>query len=126
VWDRDLGFSKGDCMKKNDLKYILDVTLFMVISTIASLGLMLGFIIPRGKGSQALFMGLHRHTWGDLHLYFSLLLLILLPLHLWLNWTWIVQSSKKYLGRHWREALWGIACAWMVIVLITWILVLLA
>jgi hypothetical protein len=108
-------------MKTTALKYVIDVTLFIVISTIAVLGLMLGFVIPRGGGGQAFFMGLNRHTWGDVHLYLSLLLLIILPLHLMFNWIWIAQSSRRYLGPRWKQFLWGIGGAWMVIILIAWI-----
>ncbi len=113
-------------MKKNALKYGIDVALFSVVSTIAALGLMLGFIIPRGRGGQEFFLGLNRHAWGDLHLYLSLSLFILLPLHLAFNWTWIVQSSQRYLGLQWKNFLWGLSGAWLVILLILWLTALIA
>jgi len=111
-------------MQKTRVKYIVDMVLFISISSIAALGLMLGFIIPRGRGGQEFFMGLNRHTWSDLHLYLSFSLLILLPLHLWFNWNWIIQCSQRYLGPQWKRVLWGIAGAWLVIVLIVWIMAL--
>ncbi len=113
-------------MKKNTLKYVIDAALFLVVTTVAALGLLLGFIIPRGRGGREFFLGLNRHDWGDLHLSLALLLFILLPLHLWLNWTWIVQSSQRYLGPRWKNILWAMAGAWLGVLLILWLAALIA
>ena len=111
-------------MKKNSLKYIIDAILFIDICSIALIGLLLGFVIPEGKKHQAAkyFLGLHRHEWGDIHLFLSAILLILLFLHLWLNWTWIVQSTKRYFGNNWKTALWCISGAWIFIFIVAWII----
>jgi len=110
-------------MKKNALKYFVNAALFVDICAIAAIGLLLAFVIPAGqvRPSAKYFLGLHRHQWGDIHLYLSLLLLILLSIHLWFNWTWIIQSTKRYFGKHWKHALWGLAGAWLLILLIAWI-----
>jgi hypothetical protein len=107
-------------MKKNSLKYIIDTILFIDICSIAVIGLLLAFVIPEGKSSQAskYFLGLHRHDWGTIHLYLSILLLVLLIFHLWFNWTWIVQSTKRYFGNKWKIALWCFSGAWTVVLVI--------
>jgi Domain of unknown function (DUF4405) len=112
-------------LKKNALKYVIDVTLFIDITSIAVLGLLLGFVIPKGQGLsfQNYFLGLHRHEWADIHLYLSLLLLILLVFHIWLNWTWVIQSTKRYLGDHWKNFIWTISFAWIVVLFAGWIAV---
>ena len=112
-------------MKKNRLKYFIDILLFIDISSIAVLGILLGFIIPKGKGSPSsnYFFGLHRHEWGDIHLYLSLFLLVLLVFHIWFNWTWVVQSTKRYFGKHWKNFLWSISCGWVMVLLTGWIVV---
>jgi hypothetical protein len=38
------------------LKYVIDVTLFVTLSSIAGLGLMLAFIIPRGLRVEGRFL----------------------------------------------------------------------
>lgn len=114
-------------MKKLTFKYIVDAILFVDICSVAAIGLLLGFVIPKGREFQAAkyFLGLHRHDWGDIHLYLALLLLALLSIHLWLSWTWIVQSTKRFFGDNWKHILWAIAAAWIVILIIGWIAVLL-
>ena len=85
-----------------------DVALFVDMCSIAVIGVFLGFVIPKGRiydGSQKYFLGLHRHQWGDIHLYLSLLLLILLIFHIWFNWKWVVQSTKRYFGDKWKNSL---------------------
>ncbi|MCG6973608.1 MAG: DUF4405 domain-containing protein [Desulfobacterales bacterium] len=112
-------------MKKNTLKYFINVTLFMDITSIAVLGLLLGFVIPKGQGGsfQNYFLGLHRHEWADIHLTLSLLFLILLVFHVWLNWTWVIQSTKRYLGNQWKNFFWTISFAWIIILFLGWMVV---
>ena len=110
-------------MKKNKLKYVIDVALFIDMCSVAVLGLLLGFVIPKGRfhGSQKYFLGLHRNDWGDIHLYPSLLLLILLVFHIWFNWTWVVQSTKHYFGDRWKNFLWAISGAYVIVIFMGWI-----
>jgi len=112
-------------MNKNTLKYLIDTLLFIDMSSIAAIGFLLGFVIPSGKvpQSQKYFLGLHRHEWGDIHLYLSLFLLLLLVFHIWVNWTWVVQSTKRYFGNRWKNVLWAISCAWIIVLFIGWIIV---
>jgi multisubunit Na+/H+ antiporter MnhB subunit len=112
-------------MKKNTLKYFIDIALFIDMCSIAVIGLLMGFIIPQGKVSQSekYFLGLHRHDWGDIHLSLSIFLLILLFFHIWLNWTWIVKSTKQYFGKHWKNAILFFCAAWLIILIIGWIVI---
>jgi len=109
-------------MKKNTLKYVVDAALFIDISAVSSIGLLLAFVIPAGRAdsSAKYFLGLHRHQWGDIHLYLSILLMFLLVFHLWSNWNWIIHSTRRYFGEHWKHALWGFAGAWLIVLLIAW------
>ena len=110
-------------MKKNTLKYFINVMLFIDITSTTVLGLLLGFVIPKGQGSfsQGYFLGLRRHEWADIHLYLSLLFLVLLVFHVWFNWTWVIQSTKRYLGYQWKNFFWAISFAWIVVLFIGWL-----
>jgi len=108
-------------VKKNALKYAMDALLFVDVSSVAVVGLLLGFVIPKGRGRY--FLGLHRHEWGNIHLYLSIFLLILLTIHLFLNRTWIIQSTKKIFPVHWKKAFCILAGAWMLVIMICWIAV---
>ena len=110
-------------MNKNSIKYIVNTILFIDICSIAVIGLLLAFVIPEGRVAQAskYFLGLHRHDWGNIHLYLSLLLLILLIFHLWFNRTWIIQSTKHFFGNRWKNALWCFSGAWILVLVVAWI-----
>lgn len=95
-------------MNKGKLKFLVDVLLFIDICAISTIGLLMAFVIPRGEHRRSIeksFMGLHRHGWGDVHLYLSLFLLLLLILHIYLNWKWVVGCAKQYFGAKWKVVL---------------------
>jgi len=112
-------------MKKNDWKYLLDALLFVDLCSVAAIGLLLAFVIPSGRVPDAskFFMGLHRHDWGDIHLFLALFLLGLLVLHVWLNWTWVVNSTRGYFGERWKKVLWTLAGAWLFVLFLAWMVV---
>ena len=110
-------------MKKNALSYLVNAVLFVIITAVAAIGLLLGFVIPKGGPSAAYFLGLHRHQWGEIHLFLAVLFLVLLSYHLWSHWTWIAQSSKRYFGGRWKSVLWGLLGGWILVVAVAWIVV---
>ncbi len=110
-------------MKKNVFKYVIDAVIFIDFCSIAITGLLLGFVIPKGRGVRSAyryFLGLHRHEWSNIHLFLSLVLLVLLFFHVWLNRAWIVNSTKSYFGNNWKNILWIFPFGWVVVLLALW------
>jgi len=99
--------------------------LFIDITSMAVLGFLLGFVIPKGQGysSEKYFLGLHRHDWADIHLSLAILLLPLLALHISFNWTWVIQSTRRYLKSHWKNFLWAVSFAWIIVLIVGWIMI---
>ena len=111
-------------MQKNLLKFVLDSLLFVAMTATAAIGLLLGFVIPKGGQlpyQEKVFLGLHRHSWGDIHLFFAITFLIILPFHLWLNWSWISSSTKKYFGEKWKKYLLVLCGAWVILLIVAYI-----
>jgi len=111
-------------MKKNPIKYIVNTMLFIDVCAIAAIGLLLAYAIPGERAAQAskYFLGLHRHDWGTIHLYLSIFLLVLLAIHIGLNWNWIAQSTRRYFGDRWKNVLWLVSGAWILVLAISWIM----
>ena len=111
-------------MERNALKYLVDALLWADLCATAVVGLLLGFVIPRGPRPPAdrFFLGLHRQQWCDIHLWLSLMLLALLAVHLVLNWRWVVQISRRMFGDRWRRVLWLLAGAWLPLLALSWLL----
>ena len=109
-------------MRRNALKYLTDAMLFVVFSAAAAVGVLLGFVIPRGRGGGKYFLGLHRHEWGDIHLWLSLAMIMLLVVHLWLNWSWVVKISRRLFAGRWRQVLVLLALGWFGVLLVAWLI----
>lgn len=89
-------------------KYLVDTLMFLCIVGVAGIGLMMAFFIPEGpsaRGASKFFLGIHRHQWGNIHLYLSIAFTVLLVVHLVLSWSWIKGKAKNLFGKAWRAAL---------------------
>ena len=84
-------------MNKNDWKYVVDTLMFISLLGIVVVGLLLAFVIPRGSAPDGakVLLGLHRHDWGNIHLYLSLAFTAFVTVHILLNWEWVKCMAKK-------------------------------
>lgn len=94
-------------MKKSHWNAIVDALLVVVMLIVLAIGILLGFFIDWGGGPEAqkYLWELHRHDWGDLHLYFAIALVGLVILHFILHISWIRSMSKQCLHLHWLVTL---------------------
>jgi hypothetical protein len=111
-------------MKRTTLKYIIDILMFVSLLGIVFIGLLLAFAMAQGPvadESTKYFLNLHRHQWGDIHLYLSLTFTALMVFHLILSWSWIKGKSKNLFGHRWRQVLSLVGATGFVIILVFWI-----
>jgi hypothetical protein len=82
------------------LRYITNTLSFLTLFGMISTGLILKFILPPGSGRMRgrgfgggkpalTWLGQNRHEWGDWHFYISIAFLVLMAIHIILNWNWI-------------------------------------
>jgi len=112
-------------MKKTTWKYLVDTLLFISFIGIAFIGILMAFFLAEGPTSQArdsekYFLGLHRHQWGDIHLYLSLAFTALVVIHLILEWNWIKGKTRKLFKKEWVPALVFIIALSLIVPLIFW------
>jgi hypothetical protein len=110
-------------MTRGDIKYVINCSLFVVLSSTAAVGLLLAFVIPSGSvsGPERFFLGVHRHAWGRFHLSLAVTFLGLLVIHLWLSWSWVLQMTKRFFGERCKKALLVLSCAWLLVLLLGWL-----
>ncbi|MGM0418385.1 MAG: DUF4405 domain-containing protein [Thermodesulfobacteriota bacterium] len=85
-------------MKKIQLKFITVTVLFSSLTTLLFTGLLMWLVIPTGQTGNPYFLGLHRHSWADIHLFFSVIFTLGSFLHIYLSWNQVVIMAKKYFG----------------------------
>ena len=102
-------------MKRSSLISLIDVLAFISFLFLIATGLLLEFVLPAGSGGLeshgggrgagnrlvTLVWGLTRHEWGTIHFWVSITFLIVMGLHLFIHWRWIVVSFK---GKNQRES----------------------
>jgi hypothetical protein len=111
-------------MKKADWQYLVDTLLFICISGIALIGILLAFFIPKGPSaleSSKYFLDLHRHQWGNIHLYLSLTFISLVIIHLTLDWKWITTRAGKIFKKGWKAALISTTLASIFVLFLFWL-----
>jgi Domain of unknown function (DUF4405) len=87
---------------KNPWKRMLDLALYLVACVTAGTGLLLAYRLPHGAGNanRVIFLGYGRHEWGDIHTWIAFLGIILVMVHLVLNWQWLVKvAASKHIWR---------------------------
>jgi len=79
-------------MDKNKVKFLVDFSMFFVFLIIMISGFILWFVLPGGSKEGVL---LKRNSWIMIHNWLSVLLIVLLLIHLILNWAWIKAMFRN-------------------------------
>jgi len=86
-------------MKRPTLNLIVDGLALTGFVFLAATGLIMHFVLPPGSGGgpgghrvAITIWGLSRHQWGEIHFYIAVALLIVLSLHMFLHWRWVVST----------------------------------
>ena len=101
--------------------------MFICMTLIVSIGFLMKFtLIPGkerweiyGKKVDLLLFGMDRHQWGTIHLYIGFILIVLLVLHIFLNWKMIVTLYNKLITAPKTRKV----CFWILIVLSIFLMV---
>jgi len=112
-------------MKKTDWQYLVDTLLFLCIVGMVFIGILMGFFLAQGPTTQEsakYFLGLHRHQWGNIHLYLSITFTLLLVIHLILSWKWIKGKARQLFKKGWGTALTLTAIASILVLFLFWFL----
>jgi len=113
-------------MKKTTWKYLVDTLLFISVTGIAFIGILMAFFLAEGptsiaRESEKYFLGLHRHQWGNIHLYLSLAFTALVVIHIILEWSWIKGKTRSLFKKAWAPVLIFILFLALIIPFIFWI-----
>jgi len=84
-------------VEKSKINYLVDLSSFFAFLGSAISGLVLYYFLPAGSGRAGLsvFLSIKRHTWVQLHHWFSFLFITLVAVHVILHWSWISCMTKN-------------------------------
>jgi hypothetical protein len=104
-------------MNKNFLNYLLDAVIGLAFLTAGASGIAFlflgsgGYQGGRNPGFSAVFLGLERGTWSDLHDLAGLVMIAGVIIHLILHRRWIVGTTRQFVTRLVRRPVPGTAAA---------------
>ncbi len=80
---------------KLTIRRLLNMLLHLSFCVMIGTGLMMAYrLVPGSRGGKGLaVLGWNRHQWGDLHTWVAYLFVILILVHLALNWTCLVKCA---------------------------------
>lgn len=110
-------------MKKTDWQYLIDTLLFLCMVSIVFIGFLMGLFLPQGPTapeSSKYFLGLHRHQWGNIHLYLSITFTVLIIIHLIFSWKWIKGKARQIFKKGWTTGLILTAVASILVLFLFW------
>ena len=95
-------------MKRSTWISLIDVLAFISFLFLIATGLLIKFVLPPGSGGieahgtgwkaatrpGSLVWGVTRHEWGTIHFWISVVFLVVIAIHLFIHWRWIVVSFK--------------------------------
>lgn len=84
-------------MDINKKKFLIDILIFILFLVITISGFILWLVLPRGGGGvrESSFI-FDRHIWVGIHNWLSVGLILLIIVHLLLNWKWIKAMFKCF------------------------------
>ena len=90
-------------MKKNTWNFILGGILLFLFAGLVWTGLLIHYVLPprhgRFRDMELLLWGRDRHDYGAVHFYLAMTAIALLIVHVWLHWSWVCGTIKRFLGR---------------------------
>ena len=86
-------------MKRKHILFWTDVLALLFLLGLGITGFIVKFILPPGTGARhhepsehtRYLLGWGRHDWGDLHFVMAVIFVILMVIHIWLHWEWIIN-----------------------------------
>jgi len=95
-------------MKRSTWISLIDVLAFVSFLFLIATGLLIKYVLPPGSGGieahgtgwraathpVSLVWGLTRHEWGTVHFWISVAFLVVIAIHLFIHWRWILISFK--------------------------------
>ncbi|MBN1147290.1 MAG: DUF4405 domain-containing protein [Anaerolineales bacterium] len=83
----------------------LDAAIFLAFLVTALTGLLFWLVLPEGPGSSAaLFLGVSKSDWADIHNWAGVAMLTGASVHILLHWKWAVCVARRYFQRLARQA----------------------
>ncbi|MFA5745952.1 MAG: DUF4405 domain-containing protein [archaeon] len=83
-------------MDKIKINYFIDVLLIISFIVVAITSLVIFFFLPSGvrQAGYQTFLGLTKHSWGNIHTISGFAMIILSLIHLILHFKWLTTMSK--------------------------------
>jgi len=85
-------------MNRSRLNFLVNLITLLVMWALATVGLLIKYVLPPGTGRRLEAWGMNRHEWGEVHFYLGVVLIGLLAVHVLLHWSWVCATARRLLA----------------------------
>lgn len=105
---------------KTRWNFWVDILTGLTFAAMVGSGILAKWVLPPGSrgGSGLVWLGQGRHFWGDLHFWVGIAMLVLVIVHVWLHWNWVLKTWSKLVGRFGSPVTWLLLIAMLALILL--------
>ncbi len=82
-------------MAKQKINYWIDFLMIVLFIIVGVTGVVLFFMPSGPRTSLSSFLGIIKHTWGEIHNWVGLGLIVVILIHFLLHWNWFVCMTRN-------------------------------
>lgn len=107
------------------LNFWIDLATLAAFCTLLGSSMIMKWILPPGTCDDAgvkVWLGHSRHWWGDIHFWAAMLMLILIVVHLWLHWSWLLATWRRLIGGLRSPLSWAALLTLAGVIAVPWVI----
>jgi len=123
--ESDAGPAASRTVSRTALNFWINLATLAAFCVLLGSSMIMKWILPPGTCDEAgvkVWLGHSRHWWGDIHFWAAMLMLILIIVHLWLHWGWVLSTWQRFLGGLRAARSWAALLTLAGVIAVPWVI----
>ena len=120
-----LASEKSAAGGRTAVNFWVDLATAVMFAGLLGSGMIMKWILPPGTCDAPgvkVWLGHSRHWWGDIHFWIAVTMLLLMIVHIWLHWNWVLSVWGRLIGPARSPKTWAAAGAMVLLIAVPFII----